>query len=93
MDSSGQVPDLGAEIDAMAMWVEPPSRGSEIPPLSPEQCHQVRLVLDLVGLLAERHGFDPAELVSPRTGAPLGPALARMRDALQASDAECGRER
>jgi hypothetical protein len=46
-------------------------------------------VLEVVDLLAARYGFDPATLVSPRTGVPLGPELARMRAALEAStDAE-----
>jgi hypothetical protein len=40
-------------------------------------------VLELVDLLAARYGFDPAALVSPRTGIPLGPELARMRKAVE----------
>jgi hypothetical protein len=42
-------------------------------------------VLEVVDLLAARYGFDPASLVSPRTGVPLGPELARMRAALEAN--------
>jgi hypothetical protein len=55
------------------------------PELTPDERAAVRLVIELVDLLAARHGFDPAELVSARTGRPLGPALARMRDALRES--------
>jgi hypothetical protein len=54
-------------------------------PLDPEHRRQVSFVLEVVDLLAARYGFDPATLVSPRTGAPLGPELARMREALQDS--------
>ena len=54
--------------------------------LTSEQCHHVRFVLELVDLLAERYGFNPATLINPRTGAPLGPAIARMRDELAVSD-------
>ena len=52
------------------------------PALTPDERAAVRLVIELVDLLAERHGFDPSELVNPRTGRRLGPALARMREAL-----------
>jgi hypothetical protein len=56
--------------------------------LSPEQCHHIRFVLELVDRLATRHGFDPVALTDPRTGSSLAPVLARMRQALAASDAE-----
>jgi hypothetical protein len=56
------------------------------PELTPDERAAVRLVIELVDLLAARHGFDPAELVNPRTGKPLGPALGRMRDALREPD-------
>ena len=56
------------------------------PGLTPEERASVRLVIELVDMLAVRHGFDPAELISPRTGTPLGPVLARMRDALRDDD-------
>ena len=56
------------------------------PGLTPEERASVRLVVELVDMLAARHGFDPAELISPRTGTPLGPVLARMRDALSEDD-------
>jgi hypothetical protein len=51
--------------------------------LTPDERAAVRLVIELVDLLAARHGFDPAELVSARTGRPLGPALSRMREAVR----------
>jgi hypothetical protein len=54
--------------------------------LTPDERAAVRLVIELVDLLAERHGFDPTELVNPRTGTPLGPVLARMRDAMRNSE-------
>ena len=50
--------------------------------LCDEHRRQVTFVLEVVELLAQRYRFDPAALVSPRTGIPLGPALARMRAAL-----------
>jgi hypothetical protein len=56
--------------------------------LTLEQRHQVQFVLEVVDLLAERHGFDPALLVHPRTGTPLGPVLARMRHALNGGAAQ-----
>lgn len=43
-------------------------------PLTSEQCAHVRFVLDLVDLLAARHGFDPATLTSSRTGARWSPS-------------------
>jgi hypothetical protein len=39
-------------------------------------------VLEVVDRLADRDGFDPAELRSLRTGEPLGPVIERMRAAL-----------
>ena len=57
------------------------------PALTPEERAALRFVIDLVDLLAARHGFDPAQLINPRTGRPLGPTLARMRDALDDDDA------
>jgi hypothetical protein len=59
--------------------------------LSPEQCSHVRFVLELVDQLAERHGFDPSDLIDPRTGNSLAPVLARMRQALADSDARTAR--
>lgn len=40
------------------------------------------LVIDLVDDLAARAGFDPEELVDPRTGATFGPFLAHVKAAL-----------
>ena len=56
--------------------------------LTPEQCSYVRFVLDVVGLLAARHGFEPDELCNARTGASFGPSVARMRKALERSDSD-----
>jgi hypothetical protein len=64
--------------------------------LAPEHRRQVLFVLEVVDLLADRYGFDPSTLVSPRTGGQLGPELARMRAALDAhadtaaEDGRCG---
>ena len=58
------------------------------PALTPDERAAVRFVIELVDLLAARHGFDPSELVNPRTGRPLGPAIARMREALRDSGGE-----
>jgi hypothetical protein len=58
------------------------------PALTPDERAAVRLVIELVDLLAARHGFDPTELVNPRTGRPLGPALTRMREALREGETE-----
>jgi hypothetical protein len=58
------------------------------PALTPDERAAVRLVIELVDLLAERHGFDPTELVNPRTGRSLGPALGRMREALREGEAD-----
>ena len=56
-----------------------------------EQYGRIRFVLELVDQLADRHGFDPAELTDPRTGQPLAPVLARMRQALADGDARTAR--
>lgn len=53
--------------------------------LSDDQRRQVQFVLEVVDLLAERYGFDPAELANARTGESLAAALARMRDAVDGS--------
>jgi hypothetical protein len=50
--------------------------------LTVTQRRQLRFVLEVVDGLAERDGFDPAELRSLRTGEPLGPVIERMRAAL-----------
>ena len=41
-----------------------------------------RLAIDLVDDIAARAGFDPEELVDPRTGATFGPFLAHVKAAL-----------
>jgi hypothetical protein len=75
----GPLEEIAAHVEGLAATRQPQS-------LTPEQRLHVRLVLDLVDALAECHGFEPAELVSPRTGVPLGPALARMRQAIAVTD-------
>jgi hypothetical protein len=50
--------------------------------LSGDQRRQVRFVLEVVDLLAQLYGFDPAQLANVRTGESLAAALARMRDAV-----------
>ena len=92
MNVSGGAEGVGHEIHAVATRIEARAPRRRTAALSPEQCRYVRFTLDLVDLLAGRCGFDPADLVSPRTGAPLGPALGRMREALEASQVESGRE-
>jgi hypothetical protein len=60
----------------------PPPDRPDRPPLDAGALARVRFVLELVDLLAERDGFDPAAFVDPRTGEPLGGAMKRMRTAL-----------
>lgn len=57
-------------------------RGPDQDELSGDQRRQVRFVLEVVDLLAQRYGFDPAQLANVRTGESLAAALARMRDAV-----------
>jgi hypothetical protein len=89
---SGGAQGLGHEIHAGATRIDPPAPRRRTSSLSLEQRRHVRFVLAVVDLLAARDGFDPASLVDQRTGTPLGPALSRMRDALEASDTEPGPE-
>ena len=88
MERSG----VGDGVHAVATWIESGPCRRAPGPLNPEQCRGVRFVLDVVDLLAARHGFDPATLVNPRTGRSLGPVLARLRSALEASEAQRGHE-
>jgi hypothetical protein len=88
MRAVGAARGLDDEIRAITAAIDPLSPALRTRPLTSEQCRHVRFVLDLVDLLAEQHGFDPATLTNPRTGAPLGPAIARMRDALEMSEPE-----
>jgi len=57
----------------------------------------VRFVLDLVDRLGAAHGFDPADLINPRTKEPFGPWIERVRKAMRLFDAmapaESGRAR
>jgi hypothetical protein len=57
----------------------------------------VRFVLDLVDRLGEAHGFDPADLINPRTKEPFGPWIERLRRAMRLFEAmppaESGRAR
>jgi hypothetical protein len=55
--------------------------------LTQEECRAVRFALELVDRLAAEHGFDPAELVSPRTGQPFGACIERMRRRAARKDA------
>jgi hypothetical protein len=64
------------------MSVRDALRGLDQEELSGDQRRQVRFVLEVVDLLAERYGFDPAQLANARTGESLAAALARMRDAV-----------
>ena len=64
------------------MSVRDAVRGLDQEELSGDQRRQVRFVLEVVDLLAERYGFDPGQLTNGRTGEPLASALARMRDAV-----------
>jgi hypothetical protein len=80
-------------VDSRASCSEPAYDGRTSPQasgrapdaLTPEYRGPVLFVLDVVDLLAARYGFDPAGLISPRTGRPLGPELARLRNALEPS--------
>jgi hypothetical protein len=70
------------------LWIIGPALGSlasvtEERRLTTEQRRHVSFVLELVDLLASRHGFDADELVNPRTGEPLGPLLDRLRSAVR----------
>jgi len=47
----------------------------------------VRFVLDLVDRLGAAHGFDPADLINPRTNEPFGPWIERVRTAMRLFEA------
>jgi len=53
--------------------------------MTKEEYRAVRFALDLVDRVGLEHGFDPAELVNPRTGQPFGAFIERMRSALRAA--------
>jgi hypothetical protein len=57
--------------------------------MTKEEYRALRFVLDLVDRLGAEHGFDPAELVNPRTGQPFGAFIERMRTALLRAEAYC----
>jgi len=59
----------------------PEQRGEAERAAGPD-ARQICLVVDLVDGLAQRAGFDPQELVDPRTGTSFGPLLARVKAAL-----------
>ena len=66
------------------MSVRDALRGLDQEELSGDQRRQVRFVLEVVDLLAERYRFDPAQLANVRTGESLAAALERMRSAVDA---------
>jgi hypothetical protein len=82
MEASGAAQGGRRDVGAAPARLGPHQLPPQTAPLTSEQRHHLLFVLDLVDQLAARHGFDPAELLSTRTGAPLGPTLARMRAAL-----------
>jgi hypothetical protein len=84
---------VNQDQDVVAGWVDAPPAEPRLATLAPEHRLHVSFVLEVVDLLAARYGFDPATLVSPRTGAPLGPELTRMRQALAASADLAGERR
>ena len=43
----------------------------------------VPFVLDLVARLGGAHGFDPADLIWPRTKKPFAPFIERLRSAVR----------
>ena len=47
----------------------------------------VRFVLDLVDRLGAAHGFDPADLINPRTNEPFGPWIERVRRVMRLFEA------
>lgn len=53
----------------------------------------VRFVIDLVDRLGVEHGFDPAELINPRTQEPFGPFIRRMRTAIRLFEASSREDR
>jgi hypothetical protein len=55
--------------------------------LTQEEYRALRFALDLVDRLGAEHGFDPAELVNPRTGEPFGACIERMRRRAAGGDA------
>jgi hypothetical protein len=85
----------------------PPQRGyDELPGsaadaafliLTERDYRAVRFVLDLVDRLGATHGFDPADLINPRTKEPSGPWIERVRRAMRLFEAmppaESGRAR
>jgi hypothetical protein len=57
-------------------------QGGEADRAAVPDARQICFVVDLVDGLAQRAGFDPEELIDPRTGASFGPFLARVKAAL-----------
>jgi hypothetical protein len=52
----------------------------------------LRFAIDLVDRLAAEHGFDPAELVSPRTHESLEPLIDRIRATVDSFEKASGRD-
>jgi hypothetical protein len=57
--------------------------GAALVILSRRDYEAIRCAVELVDQLGEAHGFDPAELTSPRTQEPLGPFIERLRCAMR----------
>lgn len=57
--------------------------------MTKEEYRAVRFALDLVDRLGAEHGFDPTELVNPRTGQPFGALIDRVRRAMLRVEAYC----
>lgn len=57
------------------------------PPLSGDDYRVLALMLDLIDRLAARGGWDPAEMIDPRTNQTFAPVLERTRAAVRSYEA------
>ena len=96
MTEAGRDARPGGDARARAA-ARPAPRGCGEPPgsateasfliLTDRDYKAVRFVLDLVDRLGAAHGFDPADLINPRTKEPFGPWIERVRRAMRLFEA------
>lgn len=65
---------------------------ASVPILTVWDYKAVCFALDLVDQLGAAHGFDPADLINPRTKEPFGPWIERVRGAMHLFEAVPPRE-
>ena len=66
---------------------------TELSRLDADDYRLLRLMLDLIDRLAAGGGWDPAELVNPRTNQTFGPVLERTRTVVRRYETQRGASR